>query len=1096
MLGSPTIFKCDPERRTVVVVDLSQYSAIMKSLEIGHKMGANATKFLDEQIRQLVCRAVEQVHADCKEHYVKGTGDGAILQFKSVPLAEEFAVALHCLADTEHNRTASNELEWRCFCIGMFTGEVILSPSEIAGAAVAYATRLEAAARTGEIVMDTFSCAELPEVQQKAYQPEESVPGKPHDSIFTVRRRQVVEPAPWDRAPKTGPTVSIPPYVEVSPTCLSPPAPSPPPAAHSPLHQLPPLPPHFTNRVAELDQLLAGIDQPSASMPGGTTCITGLRGMGGIGKTALALRLAHLVSGRFPDGELFIDMRGYDPRENPRPISDALAHCVRSFYPTMQLPEDPALLRAQYLSILRERRVLFVCDNVAPASDLAFLLPPPGCLLILTSRDTLEIEGLEPLRLGTLPREDSIALLRASCKRLTSEPPNELDDLAARSGDIAEALKVNAGTLRRNPFLSVAALLQQLRQESRQMQPLQASLTVSYQHLDMELRPAWSQLAVFPGDFDVAAAAWVWGVSESETLDRLGRLENASLIQPPLAGGRIRLHDLARVFGYGKLDAADRQHAEEKHAEHYAGVLQELDIQFLAGGDRMLTSLKNFDAERINIQAAFERFSSRFDAEPAPGPAARLSSTIIRAGAHLLEFRLPVGQHMGWLQTALTAARQASDRAQEAWHLAYLGLALNDLKQTEEARPLLESAIALAREIGDRQIEGDALSFLGISYQYHGDMPKAFECHLQAREIHCGIGDRRGEANDCCNLGVTCGGALEERLGYYTEAIRIAREIGSRRAEAFALAFMAQTYLQNLDHTKAAKCSRDAVQIRREIGDLQFEISDLGTLINAACALRDWNEVIACLERQAALHHSVGNAENECLCLLNLALAHANNGSLDVAVEISRRVRTKVSEDGSASVLAEALRRLAACLLTAADANNSGEATDNDLRSGIAAAEEARQLCRVLSEPSGEASALFALAYAKAVAGKQPKIPAAIHEAIAHYDECLALRRQLNDRAGEAAALGNLGDAWQRMSEWKRARRYSRQALAIRREVGDRGGEGLDLANLAIDCFQLGRRARAIVLARCALPLLEATGSRHAPTVRDFLAMWTVGTVS
>ena len=313
------------------------------------------------------------------------------------------------------------------------------------------------------------------------------------------------------------------------------------------IHQLPPLPAYFTNRVKELACLVEAIrNQSQFSQGSGGTCVVGIRGIPGIGKTALALRLAHQITDQFPGGQLFIDMHGYDSRAAPRPVIDALAHCIRSFNPEASLPRNNESLRASYLSVLRGRRCLLLCDNVAPSEDLSLLLPPAGCMVILTSRDHLELEGLDPIRLDTLERHDSVLLLRSLCSRLKNEPPSVLDELASRSGDISEALRVNAGTLAKNAFLSVGNLLEQLRNQGRQAEPLRSSLTISYEHLDPALRCDWRRLAVFQGDFSIDAAAAIWRVPYSEAMERLGRLEAASLVQPPEGTGRVRLRPLAQ----------------------------------------------------------------------------------------------------------------------------------------------------------------------------------------------------------------------------------------------------------------------------------------------------------------------------------------------------------------------------------------------------------------------------------------------------------------------------------------------------------------------------------------------------------------------
>jgi CHASE2 domain-containing sensor protein/class 3 adenylate cyclase len=183
----------------VVYLDLAHYSEIARTLQEGHKLGPQATQILNDQIQGLVRDTVADIGGNFNEVFVKGTGDGAILHFGSPSEAHRFGERFHQIADAEHNQKARNDLEYRSFRVGIYTGEVILSAGEISGVAVGFAARLEAAARTGEILIDAESFYALPPDLAAGYEGEEIVAGKKHDAPFRVRRLRVVPPAPWDR---------------------------------------------------------------------------------------------------------------------------------------------------------------------------------------------------------------------------------------------------------------------------------------------------------------------------------------------------------------------------------------------------------------------------------------------------------------------------------------------------------------------------------------------------------------------------------------------------------------------------------------------------------------------------------------------------------------------------------------------------------------------------------------------------------------------------------------------------------------------------------------------------------------------------------
>ncbi len=184
-------------KETVVCLDLSRYSATSRSLEVGHQLGAQALIILNNQILALVRQAAADARVDFERTFIKGTGDGAILAFSTPAAAERFAVAFHGRAD-EHSRHAVNDTEYSCFRVGIYSGELVRTDGDVAGVAVGFAARLEAAAKTGQILIDAESWSRLPAAQQRLYGDVETIHGKAHDPTFQIRRRQVVTPAPWD----------------------------------------------------------------------------------------------------------------------------------------------------------------------------------------------------------------------------------------------------------------------------------------------------------------------------------------------------------------------------------------------------------------------------------------------------------------------------------------------------------------------------------------------------------------------------------------------------------------------------------------------------------------------------------------------------------------------------------------------------------------------------------------------------------------------------------------------------------------------------------------------------------------------------------
>ena len=203
--------------------------------------------------------------------------------------------------------------------------------------------------------------------------------------------------------------------------------------------QLPPLPPFFVGRRTDLARAFASLD---GTRPPRVLAITSARESAGMGRTTFGVALASMLAERFPDGQLFVDLRGDE--NTPLEVADAMRHLVRSLNPGAPLPADPAELPARYRQLLEKRRVLLLIDNVQPQPYLELLHPPEGSLLLLTARESAAFTGVETIVLDPLSRPEARAFLRASSTRANREPDKHLDLLAELSGYLPAALRLNA----------------------------------------------------------------------------------------------------------------------------------------------------------------------------------------------------------------------------------------------------------------------------------------------------------------------------------------------------------------------------------------------------------------------------------------------------------------------------------------------------------------------------------------------------------------------------------------------------------------------------------------------------------------------------
>jgi hypothetical protein len=303
-------------------------------------------------------------------------------------------------------------------------------------------------------------------------------------------------------------------------------------------HEAPPPPADFTGREDELKELLAAIQV------GGVT-ISGLQGMGGIGKTVLAFKLVELLKPRYPDAQFFLDLKGASTQ--PLTVAEALADVVRAYHPAAKLPDSESELRGLYLSVLDGQRALLLMDNAASAEQVEPLIPPAGCLLLVTSRQHFTVPGLAAKNLDTLSAADARELLVTIAPRIETQA----DEIAALCGHLPLALRLAAAAIVKYRNLSPAEYVRRLRDRQQRLQLIDASLSLSYELLSEEMRERWRRLAVFPDTFAGDAAAAVWEVEVDQATYLLGELMVTSLVEWNETSGRYRLHDLARIIHEG-----------------------------------------------------------------------------------------------------------------------------------------------------------------------------------------------------------------------------------------------------------------------------------------------------------------------------------------------------------------------------------------------------------------------------------------------------------------------------------------------------------------------------------------------------------------
>ncbi len=577
--------------------------------------------------------------------------------------------------------------------------------------------------------------------------------------------------------------------------------------------QIPPPKRDFTGREQELAELRDSVRKQGGAM------IYGMRGLGGVGKTELALKLAEEVGAEYPDGHLWVQLGGASDRSlSP---AEALAQAIRAFKPQAQLPDSVAQLQQIYRTVLRDRRVLLLLDDAASAEQVEPLLPHAECLTIVTSRYRFSLPKLHRQDLDALTEEAARDLLLSLAPRLGAAA----EELAQLLGRLPLALRLAGSAFAEQPGLHAADYIQRFAERKECLDEVERAITFNYERLTEEQRHQWRLLAVFSGGFDVAAAAAVWGVEIIEAQPILDcSLYRVSLVEN--RAGRYRLQDLARDSAAARLRVEEQRTIAQKHARHYLEVLTKADRAYLEGDEMTLEGLALFDQEWGNIRAGQSWAAANVDDNP---NAAELCSAYPAAGLYCLHLRLNPHVWIVWMETGRSAAVAVGDRRREARYLGNLGTAYLARGEPRLALDYNEQALKIYKETGDRRGEGYALVGQGVAYRGLGEARRAIEFFERSLDLWREVSDQRGEGEALGHLGAAYLALDEPRqaIGYFEQALEVHRNIGDRRHEGHALGSLGSSYAMLSKPRRAIGYYKQALEIHRAIGDQRGEALDL-----------------------------------------------------------------------------------------------------------------------------------------------------------------------------------------------------------------------------------------------------------------------------
>ncbi|MFC4631347.1 tetratricopeptide repeat protein [Promicromonospora alba] len=644
----------------------------------------------------------------------------------------------------------------------------------------------------------------------------------------------------------------------------------------------------FTGRDGDLRRLDALLPDVANDPATRTVVITAVRGTAGVGKTALAVHWAHQVADRFPDGQLYVNLRGYDPEQPMRP-TDALARFLVALgVAERDIPLDGDERAARYRSELAGRRMLIVLDNAGSVAQVRPLLPGSGSsTVVVTSRDSLSglvaVHGAHQVDLDLLPAAEAVDLLRRLIGPRVVAEPEAAAMLAEQCARLPLALRVAAMRATSQPDLPLAEVVAELADRQERLELLDAGgdpyaavhavLSWSIQHLPEQGARTFRRLGLHPGpDLDQYVAAALTGLTSNAARRVLESLVNAHLLHRT-GPGRYGMHDLLRAYAThlaGTEDSdEDREAAEERLLGYYqAAVVAAMDTLYPGEAfhrpDVTMSGVPIPDLTRPDSAHGWleaERFCVVAIAEHAAdhqrsGYVVGLARTLHRyLGDSNLTHLIAINGH------ALRAAERRGDRADQAYALRGLGVGYTRVSKYETATDHLRRALALFCQIGDQTGEALALIGLGIIKCRLGSYDAALDDHREAIALARQVGDRFSEASAMTNLGL-----VEERMGNYAgaaeteqQALAILRDIGARNSEAIVLNNLASAELELERYPEAIDHVQQSLAIIEEMGSMMNRAHTLDTLGVLHLRLDEPEPARECFQQALTHYRQVGD---------------------------------------------------------------------------------------------------------------------------------------------------------------------------------------------------------------------------------------------
>lgn len=601
----------------------------------------------------------------------------------------------------------------------------------------------------------------------------------------------------------------------------------------------------FVGRAAELAELDALLHDDDGT--DGSASVVVIAGTAGVGKTSLAVRLAHRISGSFPHGQLFVNLRGYDTGPSLAPAAVLGRFLGALGIPAPAIPVGLEERAELYRSLLAGKQVLVVLDNAATVGQVRPLLPgTAGCLTVVTSRHRLSglavRDGARRITLGMLSAQESTDLIAAATRGYrTGDDPDQIAELARLCARLPLALRIAAERAATHPLLALPELTAQLRDESTLWEALSspdeeeadAVRTVfawSYRTLPPPAARLFRLLGLHPGpDFSVHAAAALTEQEPRRAHGLLDLLAGAHLVESTSAD-RYQFHDLLRAY------ATDQAHQEETLEDQYTA-LKRLANWYLRTADAACGAAQSFDASILPQGQTGPASALTFDGQQDAftwhqSEQANLLAVVQAAAQAELDeiaWQLPAalhGIHMArgvfddWQAMAglgLEAAQRLGDRRAQALMHNTLGIAAKDSRQLAQAAEHHEAALELRTLVGDQAGVAESANGLGLVHLWRHELTAGRTRLEQALALYQQHGPRHWTGVVLCGLGFTAAalGEPHEAARFAHQALAVYRETGADHSlHIDALQLLARLAREAGDYAQAEEYLADALALQ------------------------------------------------------------------------------------------------------------------------------------------------------------------------------------------------------------------------------------------------------------------------------------------